>query len=157
MEAAPATSPAPPSSPTATTATAASRPDPEGLLGRRLGPGSRLRVTVEVLEEHPLDPIEHRSYQHKLYPSNMCLHCVEQNPDRFVVLRCGHGRHVSKWRADGQPSQMLCWDAWCPSEHGLQDVIRVPGRSDHAVAIDRMLAAAVEQGVPVITKGDPDA
>jgi hypothetical protein len=123
--------------------------EPLGLLGRQLGPGSRVRVTVEVLDETPLDPIEHRSHEHTQHPSNQCLYCIEQNPDRFVVLRCGHGRLVSKWRVDGRPSQMQCWDAWCPSTDGWQDVIHVPGVPDATLAIDRVRAAAAAQGVPV--------
>lgn len=99
---------------------------PEAILGRRLAPGSRLRVTVEVIEEVAWDPTAHRGFKHQRDPSGQCRSCVEERPDRFVKLACGHGVIAWKWERDGRPVQMQCWDAWAPGPDGWQDVVRVP-------------------------------
>jgi hypothetical protein len=50
-------------------------PSVEGLLGRELGPGSKIRVTVEVLEEVELNHADHVVWQHKNRPEAYCAEC----------------------------------------------------------------------------------
>lgn len=107
----------------------------EDLLGRLLPPGTRVRVTVEVLQEGewPEKGIDPQHYDRpetvgcKEAINPWCRFCREEHPERYVRLACGHYAAVRQWNWLDRPDAMGCRNDGC-NRDVLQPLVEVGGQ-----------------------------